>query len=124
MTLRVAFGSCLVEDCTSEKERDLFLKNQISLRMTFMKTQSFESLCDFKDITQSLEHSEKEIFISTYVEKIEGKNLVIVQGSYSSFWPVNFISLKFIGNLLVDAFLIDENNEISKPDRELLIQYT
>ena len=64
------------------------------------------------------------IMVTTYKKQLEpDKILIAVQSAHKTFLFPNYLSINFIGKVLVDGVIIDNNGTIQNPDEELLFEF-
>ena len=121
---RISWGSA---SCNGRKKMNYLNQKICDLMKRELKNLSALGYNNLTKIDSSVsEHllEDTKVTLAIYKkELIEMRLLMVVQASYRSLLFPNYISLRFVGKVFVDGFVVDKNENVTGPDDELLFEF-
>ncbi len=122
---RISFGRLTVDSINKSDLFDLKICKIISDKIAVYKNMTFSNLLSLSDENPVEFYIEDKIVLFTFYRKfINSENiLVVVQASYRTLKYPNYLSLRFIGKVIVDGIQVNNKGEWFKPEEDLLFEF-
>lgn len=125
MPFRFAIGSASCKGVSKSNTLESKICEMIQEKISVLRTMDFSNLKHLsEENTVDYEIEGKAVMLTVFKKELDSDRLLlVVQTAYKTFKFPNYITLGFIGKVLVDGVIINNKNESSVPDDQLLWEF-